>query len=394
MSELALLGALVNDRAAYDKLERVLSKDDFTDRAWVIVEHVADYYKCDPGARRVDREIIKGFIQRAMPKHADSLCEVVDRIPDTSGLNAARAWIDFRKESLNQRLGQALVGGQEPQELIEEWMKFREVEDVAEEEEVIIGMSLGDVMKYYTRENLIRLHPPALNDKLEGGVPPGTNIIVFALPETGKSAFAISNACGMAHDGRKVLYYQNEDPHPAMLTRIFSRFTGMTRQQLQDPEMHARAQELAVERGYNNIIFAPAAPGSFGHLSQLIERHEPDVVIIDQLHNLTTRRNLSKVEKLEALATASRETGKKYGTVMLSITQAGDSASNKSVLDMNDVYYSNVAVQQAADLMVGIGMSREDEAAGRRFLSLCKNKITGSHDPVMVNIQPHVSRIY
>ena len=79
--------------------------------------------------------------------------------------------------------------------------------------------------------------------------------------------------------------------------------------------------------------------------------------------------------------------------MVITVTQAGDSASGKSILDMGDVDSSNTGIPAQADVMVGIGMSDEDEANGRRVISLPKNKPGGNHGTFPVLVDPTKSRI-
>ena len=60
---------------------------------------------------------------------------------------------------------------------------------------------------------------------------------------------------------------------------------------------------------------------------------------------------------------------------------------------MGDVYFSNVAIQGAVDVMIGLGMNDEYDRANRRMISLAKNKLSGNHEPFPVIIQPELSRI-
>ena len=136
-------------------------------------------------------------------------------------------------------------------------------------------------------------------------------------------------------------------------------------------------------------MFASLSPGSLGDVRRLVERYEPDVLVVDQLHKLNSPKRLSKVEHLEYVADKVRDMGKEFNTLTLSITQAADSATNKAILEMGDVYYSNVAIQQAADLMIGLGMGPD----GNRCLSLCKNKINGNHSPVPITLDSYLSRV-
>ena len=127
-------------------------------------------------------------------------------------------------------------------------------------------------------------------------------------------------------------------------------------------------------------------------VSRLTDQYQPDVVLIDQLHNLESR-NQNKVERLEEQAKSCRDLGHRTGSVVVSLTQAAETADNKAVLDMGDVYFSNTGIQGHVDIMLGIGMDDDLDKFDRRMVSLCKNKWTGNHTPFKIAIDRGLSKI-
>jgi hypothetical protein len=99
------------------------------------------------------------------------------------------------------------------------------------------------------------------------------------------------------------------------------------------------------------------------------------------------------VNQLEAAATAIRNIGKQANVLAVSVTQAGDSASDKLILDQGDVDFSNTGIPAQADLMVGIGVDAQHEAEGIRVFNLPKNKIGGVHEHFPVRIYTQLSRV-
>jgi hypothetical protein len=99
------------------------------------------------------------------------------------------------------------------------------------------------------------------------------------------------------------------------------------------------------------------------------------------------------VLKLEEAATQARTWAKKYSCVVVSVTQAGDSASGKAVLDLGDVDYSNTGIPAQADVMIGIGASEAQRNAGEVMISLPKNKVSGCHEWFACTTEPHLSKI-
>lgn len=396
MKELTLLSALAGSQAAYRKLEPLLSSDEFSGLGEIILGLIKDYYDRDGSADSTDRDVLVAIAAERYPKHINDITNVLDRMQEVSAKNVVAAFLEHKRNVAALKLGQKLVAGQaaDVEAELEEFTKYSTATEKTfgdEDTGVFIGQSVLDIVQHFQHDKLVRIYPDALNARLGGGVPPGTHLLLFAPPEVGKTATAMTVACGCARDGRRVLYIGNEDPHQMMLARIVSRLSMMTRDEcLANPQ---EADKRARKNGYENIVFASLAPGTLSDIRRLVKEHKPEVVVIDQLHNLYVR-NMSKVEKLEYLAAEARAIGKEYNAVVVSLTQGADTAIGKRVLEMGDVYYSNVAIQASVDVMIGIGMTREDEASGQRTLSLCKNKITGNHEPVAVAIQPAISRVY
>ena len=75
------------------------------------------------------------------------------------------------------------------------------------------------------------------------------------------------------------------------------------------------------------------------------------------------------------------------------MTQAGDSAARKAVLDLGDVDYSNTGIPAQADLMVGLGANDHHAKNGEIVFSLPKNKISGVHEYFACAVEPQLSKI-
>ena len=175
--------------------------------------------------------------------------------------------------------------------------------------------------------------------------------------------------------------------------RFISRLSGISRlAYAANADVKARAMSIARDNGYRNLIFKPMAPGSLSAVRQCILEYEPDVVVIDQLTNLSLP-NYSKTEKYEELAYRFRMLVKEMGIAGVSVCQAGESAAGKLLLEKEDVYYSNTGIPAQCDIMVGIGCNQEYEQMGRRMLSLPKSKFSGDKEPVPVSIEPQLSKI-
>jgi len=398
-NERGVLAACIADRTAFDRIADHVQDGDLTEQAALVLRAVREYYDRDAAATRVDPEILSREIARgiANPKHQQVFTSMVTDIAgmDVSPSNVVHDFISIRRDAVGARLSVALATGADDEvvrKLIVEYENWCDAETLADEEEMVVkGASVRElVADHFTDAGLIRMLPSSLNERLDGGMRRGHHVVVFARPEVGKTLFVINLMSGFLRDGHTVLYVGNEDPLPDIVMRVITRLTGMSSDEVRaDPD---KADELARQVGYDNLILASLCPGTPREIEALVLEYKPDIVVVDQLRNLHVHED-NRVIQLEKSATALRNLGKRHNLLVVSVTQAGDSASGKGVLDMGDVDFSNTGIPAQADLMVGLGMSQQDEAAGRRVISLSKNKRTGRHDFFPVHLDQRFNRI-
>lgn len=394
--ERKILGALVSSREAYESLEGLVSDFDFGDLGKIIYSQISEYYESDPDSQFVDRDILLSSLQRKYERHADRLANVVSGLEEVSVPNVVKEFLELKKHNVGTELSQLLMtnGSQQKiQSLIEQYQRFSagELPNDDEKSEVCNDVSPALLVNSLSGDGLIRLYPKSLNDRVEGGVPPGTHIVFFGTPEAGKSMVSINLASGFCKDNRRVMYWGNEDPKDNMLVRFISRMSGMPKVDvLKNPNT---AYDKACEKGYRNLFFVSSPAGTIRDIREKLDEIKPDVLIIDQIRQLHVPGVDGEVEQLTRVSKAARSIAKEYGIVVVSVTQGADSASNKLVLDQGDVYMSNTSVPGDADLLIGIGVTKQAEQHGMRMLSICKNKISGNHDAFEVFVNPQLSKV-
>jgi KaiC/GvpD/RAD55 family RecA-like ATPase len=363
------------------------------------VELVEEYYSTDPDATYVDLEILKSRLTRKYPKHEELLNAWLSDIDPVSIPNVLREYAELRLKSVGEQLGTKLINGDHNQQTLEVLQQYQFLLEKKEEalykarteSEIAIGMSYEEVFNSIKPENLIKVYPKILNEHLDGGIPKGSHVVVFARPETGKSMFCINMAAKFLEDGARVLYLGNEDPMRSMLQRFLCRMSGKTKQEFD--KNPGEYYEVAKAKGYDNLVFISMSPGSISEVGLHIANYKPDVVVVDQMRNLHTPKALTKVESYEYIAQSLRSLYKKHDIVGFSITQAGDSAHNKLVLEQGDVDFSNTGIPATADLMIGIGCNPQYEQLNQRMISLPKNKVSGMHASFAVRVNPQLSMV-
>jgi archaellum biogenesis ATPase FlaH len=368
-----------------------------------VVQRIEEYYRKDESATRVDCDVLVGLMEPRLKskKQFDYVRDYTQAAAaitqEVSAENVGDLVLSARKYEVGNSLAAALLEGNNKaiKELMAEFSYLDGLtgEDVLNSDEgmeIYEGETLDlasilfeatDVSKKY------KLYPKPLHEAT-GGVSPQDHILVFGIPEIGKSAMWMTMVAGFLHQGLKVLVVENEDATKKTITRIVSCLTQVTAQgmvgQLES------VVERAVQRGFRNLNVVGASPGTPSQLEALADRYKPDVMVVNQIHNIAqSMKGDNHVLKLLAIATFMRNLGKKRNQIQISITQAEEAAAGKAVLNLNDVYFSNTAVQGAVDLMIGVGGTAEHIAQGTRVLSLPKNKLSGlhSHFPVSLNHQ-------
>lgn len=387
-----ILSALISSREAYDRLTSLLGKGDLTDIGQIVYDGVAEFYAKDKEVQAVDLNILTEYITTKYPKHAPKFRTVISSLTEISAPNVIELFCKHKRTNISLEMSDACLAQDDDkiEHLYAEYCKYSTGELEDDNNKLLNNVSIADIFSSQNQENKIALYPNALNDALDGGILPGHHVIVYARPDSGKSQFVINQAAGSLREGKRVLYIGNEDPEEQMLMRIICRITNTP---LTKAREDTEATELlAKSKGYENLFFSPLNPGTFSEIRGQIERCKPDILIIDQLRNIHTGQD-SKVLALEEAAIHARRIGKEYKIAVFSVVQAGDSATNKLVLDMGDVDFSNTGIPSQADVMIGLGMTEQFRNAGQLMLTIAKNKVNGEYPHFPVNVNKYLSKL-
>lgn len=397
--EKKLVSACAASREAWEKAHKHLNFQELTPVLQLTLKLIGEYYEADIKAESVDRDVLLKRVEMSFdnPKKASAYVANVQECFafDVSATNVIDLLLDVKREALKHKMLQAVANeDEESLTLIREYQELLEAQELPgldDEDEGFKGISVDEIVaNVLDPASLIKLAPAALNTAIGGGVLRGHHVTIFARPEVGKTAMVITQLVSFAMQGLEVIYFGNEDPLLSIMQRTMSCMTGMDADALRANK--DKAAQILRERGWDRIRFIPLTPGTPAQIERYLKRYKPDAFVLDQLRNLLVTGAGNKVEQLEEGAKCCRRCAQRYNCVAVSVTQAGDSATNKLVLDMGDVDSSNTGIPGQADLMVGIGMNAEYEAAELRCLSLPKNKINGNHTHIPVRIHPRISR--
>jgi KaiC/GvpD/RAD55 family RecA-like ATPase len=388
MDEINLLAALCGSRDNYESVMRIgLESNDFGEAGRIVVESAGEQYRRDQDLQKVDLSVLRTQVERRYGKGsmATSVMDFVAGFPnDISGINLIEEYRLLRLGRASTSLATLLATGQHgaaTQELIAKYSALVSGETGPAFQH---RLTVEDFEEDETAR--IKISPSNLNTYIGGGVLRGHNITVYGRPDSGKSLFALNTAAYACMQGRKVLYVANEEPAQDITRRLLARLSGVSVNRLRDTATLKAALERS-EEDYANWYLLHRAGCTARDIATQAAKVNPDFVIVDQLKNLSCKHD-NRALQLDTLARQVREIGIEYNCVTMSITQAGDSAHNKLVLQMNDIEWSNTGIPGAADLMIGVGVDQEFEATDKRMLSVPKNKVNGQHGAFPCWIDP------
>ena len=228
------------------------------------------------------------------------------------------------------------------------------------------------------------------------GIGPSTFSAIFALVDTGKTAFLISTLFapkGFLAQWAKVRILGNEEPVERTALRAVSSFTGMTDAQITADTVKAHNM-WDVYRNQCVFLNTDEVP-SMEELDQLIAKHKPDVVGIDQLDKMQIGGNYARDDiRLGEIYRSARTLSKKHSCAIIGVSQANAEADGRTVLRFTQMAGSRVGKAAEADLIVGIGKEQEDSGEDNklRHIYVSKNKLGGKHGTCTTVIEPEVSR--
>lgn len=396
-----LLSTFLKSREAWEKVRDKISNEAFEGSPYTqkLLELMDEFYKKDEGASKIDVAVILKQVELrvAHVKHKDMLAKLIQELAnvDVSVDNVVDLALEIKRSEIGNKLGLAILNGQDKAaqaKLMQEYHDLLEATsfDETEDTEEYHNISVTDVVsKVVNPEALLKFAPKVFNDALDGGAMGGHMIIVMARPETGKTAACCTLMYGFALQEQDGIYFGNEDPIMSTMQRTMSCITGMTKAEIAaNPQ---KAQELLAKRSWNRLRFIPINPGSLWEIEKYVKRYKPRWIIVDQMRNMSMKAG-TKAEAYEEIAKGLRNIAKRYNVTVIALTQAGDSASNKLVLDQGDIDGSNTGIPGACDVILGIGVTAEYEKQGMRMFGLSKNKLGGIHSHFPVKLRADISR--
>jgi len=276
---------------------------------------------------------------------------------------------------------------------------FNDIKDLLEgtqeeiQEEEAVTDDIGQLIESLEIQTKFEFNLPSLHEQVPG-IGAGNLVILFARPESGKTAFwvnLVGGIQGFASQGAKVHALINEEPAVRTQMRVINAHTGMTKEEIIDNMELAKDKWKDIK---DNVKLMDTVDWTLDDVNAHCEQHNPDILIIDQLDKVNVVGNFSRTdEKLRAVYTGAREIAKRHDCCVIAISQASADAHGKTSISFDMMENSKTGKAAEADLIIGIGKHGSlDSLDTTRVLCISKNKISGYHGEITCNIEPQLSR--
>lgn len=312
--------------------------------------------------------------------------------PAVAILALKQARINLKKDEAATLLIQDDVNFGKVKEILTEIDKIND----GKEDSDIIDMDI-DYLLSRTKQNCKwKFNIPSLVEYVTG-IGESTFTVIAGRVNSGKSLSAISfcfGPNGFAAQGARVLYVCNEEDGAFTGLRAISSYTGLTIEEITNNKLSA-AKEFADIR--QNVIAVDNAKISMHSLIKMVEKHKPDIVVVDMLDHLQINGDFAREDqRLGQIYRQAREVAKLHRCAFIGVSQTSAESDGKLHYGFDALAGSKTDKPAACDLILLLGAEAPNdrgEYSDVRAINIAKNKITGRHGAVSVIIQPFKSRL-
>jgi hypothetical protein len=236
---------------------------------------------------------------------------------------------------------------------------------------------------------------PSLRRRVEG-LSGGHFVIVGARPNTGKTSFhasIIASEGGFIEQGAKCVVLCNEEAYKRVGLRYLYCKSNMSSDQVLEN------RKLALERYdplRNLLSIKDATDKNMDYVEQLTKSVNPDIIVLDMGDKFATGGSERTDIYLKEAAIHARNIAKKYNCVIIWMSQLSAEAEGKINVNQSMLEGSKTGKAAEADLMLLISknpdIEGQDSNDPQRHIRLAKNKLTGWHGAVHVELDVETGR--
>jgi archaellum biogenesis ATPase FlaH len=385
--EKQVLGYLLNYEF-YQKVKNIVTKDMFTGRDVTIFDCIGYAHK-KYEQNMHPRQISAVVYDRnpAMPSSAiQEIYDTIDSIPTEMSPNmelemdvVRNFWVRDKARQIGEKAIAIFTGESEhfgELKTLIDMVEDGRMSDKTTYSEVVTDFS--DLVKEAVSDPDFPFDWELMSQNL-GGMDRGNLGIIFARPEVGKTTFCSFLASSYIKQGKRVVYWANEEPAPKIKLRIIQSYFGLTRHAMEE-EMHM-LHSIYVDRIEPYLTVMDSVGTSMAELNDYAQLNEPDVMFCDQLDKFRIDGEFNRGdERLKETYVMAREIAKRNKLLLWSVSQASYDAHDRQFVDYAMLDGSRTGKAGEADVIIGIGKTGgSDEENTARHICISKNKLNGWH---------------
>ena len=348
--------------SAHEKYETDLSVDE-------LLEIHKDKYPALPTlTRNLVEEVILSLKDIELPKNEIAK----DLLLNLWRRNKAR---EIGQKAISIFTGTQDANFHELQKIVTDALEIDKLDDSQTYTQVTQG--LNELLNSKEEEFEFKFGLRLLEEKVKG-LSRGNFGIILSRPEVGKTTFACFLAGQYLKQGKKVVYWANEEPAVRIKLRIVQSLLGKTKDEIKKdlPKYKKEYEEI------KDLLVVNDCVGTYvSEVQDYAVTFKPDVMFLDQLDKVKITGEYNRTdEKLKEVYVQTREICKRAKCLIWAISQASYEAEGREKVDYSMLDNSRTGKAGEADIIIGIGMDDSDACAGgKRKFYISKNKINGDH---------------
>jgi len=245
-------------------------------------------------------------------------------------------------------------------------------------------------VKYQWKFNI-----PSLARRVEG-LSGGHFVIVGARPNTGKTSFhasIIASKGGFIDQGAKCVVLCNEEAYKRVGLRYLYCKSNMSSDQVLENRKVALSRYEPVKQ---LLSIKDATDKRMDYVEQLAKSVNPDIIVLDMGDKFASMGSERSDIYLKEAAIHARNIAKKYNCAIIWMSQLSAEAEGKINVNQSMLEGSKTGKAAEADLMLLISknpdIEGQDSNDPQRHIRLAKNKLTGWHGTVHVELDVETGR--
>ena len=245
-------------------------------------------------------------------------------------------------------------------------------------------------VKYQWKFNI-----PSLARRVEG-LSGGHFVIVGARPNTGKTSFhasIIASEGGFIDQGAKCVVLCNEEAYKRVGLRYLYCKSNMSSDQVLENRKVALSRYEPVKQ---LLSIKDATDKRMEYVEQLAKSVNPDIIVLDMGDKFASMGSERSDIYLKEAAIHARNIAKKYNCAIIWMSQLSAEAEGKINVNQSMLEGSKTGKAAEADLMLLISknpdIEGQDSNDPQRHIRLAKNKLTGWHGTVHVELDVETGR--